>query len=887
MKSPVNGGGNLLYRHFFTLLIMLFGVRVFQILLNFRSEFGGLFRPMPLASAYTGIIIGVAAIVLLILAVYHSKALSDRLQNRLLLFLFFEYLLIGLLHNKVGQRSFICEIIDGNLPFDELLSLYAVDFFFEPPYYFWGLAWLAGSYRLAAATARKHLLPVVWAPVLLPITLGTNAFPAVFAVAATLAAVVCSKWCQKHSASAVMWFWAISQLALLAWLNHSAVIYRTSWLVTLLFFPLIWLPALLLNHQLSRERTGAANAVTWLLPAFCNLTYAVVLTHVPLADNLFNLWFSITSLHFAFWSLVPAIALLVTALAAGHLVCRLRVPVFLALAAPLLCFYLIDGLVMFKIGLRLTFNTFDWILGLSHFASLATTISSTRDAWPLLLVISALPLSYLLVFRFSSGTTAVYRLSPLLITAAAASLAWQAFGIVPTGLFKDPARMFLASIPGLSFEKSDKRTLPELTRGFADCGMPRLKPAPAATDRQAPAKQIRNLVLIMLESTSNRYISLFGHNESTWPQLADFKNRMEIFPFFFSCFPETSNADFTIMSGLYPPNFLLLRQKPDLPLTLLVDHFKRAGYDCSMFLSGFLGDTGKSAFYKSHGFDRMFDALNMPGAGREEGWIWGVKEHHVVSQVNEQISKMAAAPEKPFFIYYRMLYPHAPFQSISGAAPVFNEDGHQQGNMVGRFKNCLLYQDSEIARLIRHLDASTVGSSTAVMIVADHGTMLGESGRLGHGWSLDPWLTNVPMLLIRPEATGFLVNSRPGSQIDILPTALALTGLPQPTMGFCQGLNLLATDESVGKEVMARNIFLSSMSQAAIVDRELYYWFAEDENEAPRAFRFSWENEGVRWVPELNVTSATFGIRRQQAGEFQKLQKSLLFNMEHYLRDQD
>ena len=887
MKIPVNGGDNLFYRHFFTLLAMLFGIRAFHALLNFKSEFGGLFRPVPLASDYTGIIIGVAALILLILVSCRSRALSDRLQNQLLLFLAFEYLLIGLFHNKVGQRSFICEFIDGNLPVDEILNLYAVNFIFELPGYFWGLAWLAGTYKLAAVTSSKHLLPVVWAPILLPITLGSNAFPAVFAVAATLAAAVCSKWCQKHSASATMWFWAGSQLALLVWLNHSAVIYRNSWLVTLLLFPLIWLPALLLNHQLSRERTLAANAVTWLLPTICNLTYAVVLTHVPLADNLFNLWFSIVSLHFAFWSLVPAIAVLAMAMTAGLLVKRLKLPAFIGLAAMLLCFYLTDGLVMFKTGLRLTFNTFDWIFGLSHFASLATTVSSTRDAWPLLLVIAGLPLSYLLVFRFSSRANAVYRLNPLLITAATASLAWQAFGIAPAGLFKDPARMLLASIPALSLEKSDKRTLPELAQGFADCGIPRLKPDPTLTDRQAPGDQIRNLVLIMLESTSNRYISLFGHNESTWPQLADFKDRMEIFPFFFSCFPETSNADFTIMSGLYPPDFLLLRQKPDLPLTLLVDHFKSAGYDCSMFLSGFLGDTGKSAFYKSHGFDRMFDALNMPGAGREEGWIWGVKEHHVVSQVNDQISRMAAFPEKPFFIYYRMLYPHAPFQSVSGAAPVFNEDGHQHGNMVGRFKNCLLYQDSEITRLIRHLDASAAGSSTAVLIVADHGTMLGESGRLGHGWSLDPWLTNVPMLLIRPRATGFLVNRRPGSQIDILPTALALTGLPQPSLGFCQGLNLLSADERVGKEVMARNIFLSSMSQAAIVDRELYYWFADDENEAPRAFRFAWQNEAVRWIPEGNVASETIRIRRQQAREFQKLQKSLLFNMEHYLHALD
>lgn len=875
---------NKLYRHFVALLIMLFGIRFFHVLLNFKTEFGGLFRPQPIVFQFSGIIVFCSAVLLLTAVSQTIKTLQNHLQNRVLLFLAFEYLLISLFHNKVGQRSFICEIIDGNLPFDELISLYSMDFFFAAPYYFWGLLWLAISFKFAAATDRKHWLPVIWAPVLLPLTLSTNAFPAVFAIAVALGAIVCSYSCRSNPGTPIMWLWAASQLSIILFLSHNSAIYRTSLVSTLVLLPMIWLPGLLLNRQLAGENNDGANAITWLLPAICGLTFNVLLTNIPLASNLFNLWFSVLSLHFAFWTIVPALMVLLAAMAVSRLRNSLSAASFLLMGTLLSCFYLVDGLVMFKTGLRLTFNTFDWMLGLSRFTSLAATIGSTRESWPLFLVIAGLPALYLAAFRLSGNANKVSRLTPLLITACTASLAGHFFCITPAGIFKDPMQMLIASTPVLSFEINDIPTFPQLKKAFEGCGIDRLTFS-RSSNRPDKATRPRNLILIMLESTSKRYVSLFGHSELTWPQISGFKNRMEIFPFFFSCFPETSNADFSVMSGLYPPNFLLLRQKADIPSPLLVDYLKKAGYDCSMYLSGFIGDTGKAELYRSRGFDRIYDALNMPGAGREEGWTWGVKEHHVVSQVNQRVSEFARNPEKPFFIYYRMMYPHAPFHSLNGAAPVFSEEGHQRGNMVGRFKNCLLYQDGEIARLIRHLDSTPVGKTTDVIIVADHGTMLGEIGRLGHGWSLEPALTNVPMLIIRPEADGFKVNSTPGSQIDILPTALAIAGLPQPEHGFCQGLNLLDSNDSNHKRLAARNIFLSSMSQTAVVENDLYYWFADDETAEPKVFRLGWKNEAVTCTQEVNVASETLRQKKKQAASFLKLQKDLLFNMEHYLEN--
>lgn len=44
------------------------------------------------------------------------------------------------------------------------------------------------------------------------------------------------------------------------------------------------------------------------------------------------------------------------------------------------------------------------------------------------------------------------------------------------------------------------------------------------------------MVLIFLESSYNKHLSLFGSSEETQPLLSKYKDRMELFPNFFSNF---------------------------------------------------------------------------------------------------------------------------------------------------------------------------------------------------------------------------------------------------------------------------------------------------------------------------------------------------------------
>ena len=87
------------------------------------------------------------------------------------------------------------------------------------------------------------------------------------------------------------------------------------------------------------------------------------------------------------------------------------------------------------------------------------------------------------------------------------------------------------------------------------------------------------------------------------------------------------------------------------------------------------------------------------------------------------------------------------------------------------------YLDTELDRLLRHLDAAAQDFETHVLLVADHGESLGEAGYLGHGSRLTEEQLRVPAVLLSPSVT-------PGRRddvaaaIDVPRTLLALAGEP-------------------------------------------------------------------------------------------------------------
>jgi len=91
----------------------------------------------------------------------------------------------------------------------------------------------------------------------------------------------------------------------------------------------------------------------------------------------------------------------------------------------------------------------------------------------------------------------------------------------------------------------------------------------------------------------------------------------------------------------------------------------------------------------------------------------------------------------------------------------------------------VLFMDSQIGELIRHLEALSLRERTLVVAVADHGEGRGDHGEAAHGYFLYDTTQRVPLLMWGPES---LPRGRRIASVvrtaDIAPTILELLELP-------------------------------------------------------------------------------------------------------------
>ena len=391
-----------------------------------------------------------------------------------------------------------------------------------------------------------------------------------------------------------------------------------------------------------------------------------------------------------------------------------------------------------------------------------------------------------------------------------------------------------------------------------------------------------NVVLIIMESSYNRYLSLFGAKDETQPGLAAFRDRMELFPNIFSTFPNSLHARFSIYSGLYPtveyPSYL----NPRIPSPSLFELLHDAGYTTELYYSSTRHYTRMNDYLGHRKIDLFHDCDTMPGRERYEKVSWGISETATLEAMKAQLTRHAQ-DTKPFLLSYIPAAPHQPFEKPAKEFQKFDDStARVDHNYTGAYQNQLLYMDWIIASLVKHLQSTGLLDKTIVIITNDHGEMIGEEdGKLGHGWSLNPELCNTPLIVMDPRRRVPSVNPTFGSQVDLLPTVLDLLGLPLPAGELYQGLSLYDPQAQ-----QPRPIYLQSYRDRAMVLNGEYLWLENyregmDENQAITR-RFTITNEAARTI-FTEVTGGENILRRHL--DFEQYQHSFIVHYGSY-RDQ-
>ena len=380
-----------------------------------------------------------------------------------------------------------------------------------------------------------------------------------------------------------------------------------------------------------------------------------------------------------------------------------------------------------------------------------------------------------------------------------------------------------------------------------------------------------NVVVVFMESSYNKHLSLLSGTEETQPLLSKYKDRMEIFPNFFSSFAGSIHARFATFTSLYPVSDFkeFTQQRVDVKslFEVLHDH----GWTCSLFYSSFFDYTGFGDFLKHRGLDEMYDANSMPGQRQTERVSWGLREEETLGAMRAQIQKYAQSKQR-FCLTYVPAAPHYPYDNIPEA---FRKHKMvEMGDYQPVYLNALLYMDWVIASILDQLKESNLIDNTIVVITNDHGEMLGGSeGHIGHGWAITAELANTPLIIMDPQNPGYHVNRTIGSQVDLLPTLLDHLQIPPPERQLYQGRSLCDTDNQP-----ARQIYLSSYQQFGIIS-DGRILLGDRQNPGSSGIVRTITNDGTRtmFVPDDAPPARSTPIAR-----FDSFQQNFLRNYAYY-----
>jgi len=273
-----------------------------------------------------------------------------------------------------------------------------------------------------------------------------------------------------------------------------------------------------------------------------------------------------------------------------------------------------------------------------------------------------------------------------------------------------------------------------------------------------------NVLLVTIDTLRADRVGAYGYAEAATPVLDDLARRGVRFASVESAAPLTGPSHATILTGQYPPrhgvrenvSYLL---PPDQ--TTLATRLRRRGYHTGAFVGAYPVAAG---FGFGQGFEHFSEGLH-PNPGIGQG------AERPANEVADAAVQWLRETPAPFFAWVHFYDPHAPY----APPPPFRErfaDRPQDGEIA--------FTDEQLGRVLGALAESGHARDTLVVVLADHGEGLGEHGEGGHGILIYESTLRVPLLVSGPGVPRGAVVNDPVGTVDVVPTVLALLGLPVP-----------------------------------------------------------------------------------------------------------
>ena len=809
--------------HYLILFLVLFFIRLIGFGICLPNTFDNIWKPGEFSS-FSSITYALLSLVMLSAFVFFIKKIGksdNRIKNSFFLYFLFIYFSYLLFNRTIETETFDYLVLlhYSTNSLNDLLPNLILDFFFEPPYLIWGLAFIGLIYYVCKKYNHIEYALLFW---IIPFSFFQykfNDITATLLISYSIITILGIKYAKKNSSFFVMTLLLIINLGSVLYSFYLSKLNPVFFMIAIETIMIFFLPAFIICFICRKTNN---KELTWILPL--STMFFINLPMLRLQTGICLVYFIDFISLFLFVSDVSIIISLVFCLTyiSKKVFIRFEKIAFYLFAIIIVVFYMLDISLYYYSQFRINYQTLAWTQTMNDITrtTLATCLNYLS---PLSLIIFLLTFfsAIMIIFKgkivLDKYKSFKFNLLFILLISHLSNAILQISNPLPE-IFNDPVFELIKSIPFSDYFKKT-RPLEEIEKGFKECGISLKKYSEKDADNYSINKT--NVIIITLESVHWKYVNMFGKEPLTWPNMSKYKDRMEIFPYIYSPFPESSSGDYAVLTGLVPYDLLYLHKNPNIRHKSLVDELKKYNYNSYLFSSESLNDGGLNNLVKFLPFDYIFSFYSKD-SNEFNSWEWGYKEEYTTKTIIDYLTNRNS--DKPYFLWYRTVYPHAPFTLFAQDSiyPFQEKDEYGLLTLVSKYKNSLLYLDAVLYKFIENiteLDKKN-NQKTLIILIGDHGEKLKEEEfdyTTGHGLNTTPSLQNVACIFIKPQNEGLKINNNYGSQIDILPTVLDYLKITPSVERYEQG-------ESLYKE-KTRPIFLSSIKSYAIIENGYFFEF--------------------------------------------------------------
>ncbi|MDR1667686.1 MAG: sulfatase-like hydrolase/transferase [Bacteroidales bacterium] len=344
----------------------------------------------------------------------------------------------------------------------------------------------------------------------------------------------------------------------------------------------------------------------------------------------------------------------------------------------------------------------------------------------------------------------------------------------PTNIFANHAAVNVVWSAIKSLTESDKITLYHfMENDKAEALFSENYPVQETT-RFVLKEQRPNLIVIILESFSNRLIAPLGGKPDVTPHLNRLCREGIVFSNMYAASDRTDKGLLAILSGYpaHPVARVISFSEKTRRLPFLSKDLKQSGYDAE-HISGFDNKFSNIRSYLNHArYDRVIDRSAFPSETYRSA-KWGVPDHYVFEKLLERCNDSPS----PFFKSLITLSSHEPFDVPM--PPVFKGSDDET-----RFINSACYTDQSLGAFIEAARNTDWWAHTLIVITADHGI-----GWPGNFAAYEPEKLHIPMIWTGGVlAVSDTVVTTVASQTDIACTLLKQLGIRNDNYRFSKDI---------------------------------------------------------------------------------------------------